>query len=36
VPRFYTYHDKVKGFVTDADGRINATTFGISRVWVEK
>jgi ABC-type transport system substrate-binding protein len=36
VPRFYTYHDKVKGFVTDADGRINATTFGISRVWVDK
>jgi len=36
VPRFYTYHEKVKGFITDADGRINASAFGLSRVWVER
>ena len=36
VPRFYTYHEKVKGFVTDGDGRINATSFGLSRVWADK
>lgn len=36
VPRFYTYHEKVQGFVTDADGRINASTFGLLRVRIAK
>lgn len=34
VPRFFTYNDKVKGFSTDGDGRFNAVSFGLSRVWI--
>jgi peptide/nickel transport system substrate-binding protein len=36
VPRFFTYSEKLKGFNTDAAGRFSTTTFGISRVWLEK
>jgi peptide/nickel transport system substrate-binding protein len=36
VPRFFTYHEKFKGFLTDADGRFNGTTFGLSRIWMER
>jgi len=34
VPRFFTYHKKVRGFETDLDGRFNATSFGLVRVWI--
>lgn len=36
VPRFFTYHERVKGFGADADGRFSGTTFGVSRVWIDK
>ncbi|HEY3028601.1 MAG TPA: hypothetical protein VGJ68_00290, partial [Bradyrhizobium sp.] len=36
VPRFFTYNDKVKGFSTDGDGRFNAVSFGLSRVWIDR
>jgi ABC-type transport system substrate-binding protein len=36
VPRFFTYHEKVKGFGADADGRFSGTTFGVPRVWMDK
>jgi peptide/nickel transport system substrate-binding protein len=36
VPRFFTYNQKVKGFATDAAGRFSTTTFGMSRVWLDK
>ncbi|HEY3305027.1 MAG TPA: ABC transporter substrate-binding protein [Candidatus Binatia bacterium] len=36
VPRFFTYHKKVRGFETDFDGRFNMTTAGFSRVWIER
>jgi peptide/nickel transport system substrate-binding protein len=36
VPRFFTLSEKVKGFRTDAAGRFSTTTFGISRVWLDK
>jgi peptide/nickel transport system substrate-binding protein len=35
VPRFFTYHKKVRGFETDFDGRFNMTTAGFSRVWIQ-
>lgn len=34
IPRYYTYHKKVRGFETDFDGRFNMTTAGFSRVWI--
>jgi ABC-type transport system substrate-binding protein len=34
VPRYFTYHQKVRGFETDWDGRFNMTTGGLSRVWL--
>jgi peptide/nickel transport system substrate-binding protein len=34
VPRYFTYHQKVRGFETDFDGRFNMTTSGLSRVWI--
>jgi ABC-type transport system substrate-binding protein len=34
VPRYYTFHKKVRGFETDWDGRFNMTTAGFSRVWI--
>jgi peptide/nickel transport system substrate-binding protein len=34
VPRFFTYHKKVRGFETDYDGRFNAGSFGLIRVWI--
>lgn len=34
VPRYYTYHQKFRGFETDSDGRFNMTTSGLSRTWV--
>lgn len=34
IPRYYTYHKKVRGFETDWDGRFNMTTAGFSRVWI--
>ncbi|MGH7198302.1 MAG: ABC transporter substrate-binding protein, partial [Candidatus Omnitrophota bacterium] len=36
VPRFFTYHKKVRGFETDFDGRFNMTTAGFSRVWIAR
>jgi peptide/nickel transport system substrate-binding protein len=33
-PRFYAHGDKVRGFVTDDTGTINATRFGIVRTWI--
>jgi ABC-type transport system substrate-binding protein len=36
VPRFFTYHKKVRGFESDWDGRFNMTTAGFSRVWIER
>lgn len=35
VPRYFTYRKDVRGFATDFDARINMTTAGISRVWIE-
>jgi len=35
IPRYYTYHKKVRGYETDWDGRFNMTTAGFSRVWIE-
>jgi peptide/nickel transport system substrate-binding protein len=35
-PRFYAHSDKVKGFVTDDTGSINATRFGIVRTWIDQ
>jgi ABC-type transport system substrate-binding protein len=35
VPRFFTYHKKIRGFETDFDGRFNGAVFGFSRVWIE-
>jgi peptide/nickel transport system substrate-binding protein len=34
VPRYFTYHPKVRGFETDFDGRFNLSTDGLSRVWI--
>ena len=34
VPRYFTHHQKVRGFETDWDGRFNMTTSGLSRVWI--
>jgi len=34
IPRYYTFHKKVRGFETDWDGRFNMTTAGFSRVWI--
>jgi peptide/nickel transport system substrate-binding protein len=34
VPRFFTYHKKVRGFETDYDGRFNAGSFGLLHVWI--
>ena len=36
IPRFFTHSEKVKGFSTDPLGRFSTTTFGISRVWIDK
>jgi ABC-type transport system substrate-binding protein len=36
VPRFFIYHDKVKGFTTDADGRFSAGTFGVTKTWIDR
>jgi peptide/nickel transport system substrate-binding protein len=36
VPRFFTYHKKVRGFETDFDGRFFANSFGLLHVWIEK
>jgi peptide/nickel transport system substrate-binding protein len=36
VPRFFTYNEKVKGFTTDADGRFNALTFGVTKTWIDR
>ncbi|MGH7832761.1 MAG: ABC transporter substrate-binding protein [Candidatus Binatia bacterium] len=36
VPRFFTYHEKVKGFTTDADGRFSAGTFGVTKTWIDR
>jgi len=36
VPRFFTYHEKVKGFTTDADGRFSAATFGVTKTWIDR
>jgi peptide/nickel transport system substrate-binding protein len=36
VPRYFTYHRKIRGFETDADGRFNTTTTGFSRVWIAR
>jgi hypothetical protein len=33
-PRFYAHSDKVRGFVIDDTGSINATRFGIVRTWI--
>jgi ABC-type transport system substrate-binding protein len=33
-PRFYAHSDKVKGFVIDDTGSINATRFGIVKTWI--
>ncbi len=35
VPRYFTYRKNISGFETDFDARINMTTAGLSRVWVE-
>lgn len=35
-PRFYAHSDKVKGFVTDDTGRINATEFGVLKTWIDE
>ncbi|MGH8545291.1 MAG: ABC transporter substrate-binding protein [Gammaproteobacteria bacterium] len=35
-PRFYAHSDKVKGFVTDDTGSINATRFGILKTWIDQ
>jgi ABC-type transport system substrate-binding protein len=34
VPRYFTYHQKFRGFETDSDGRFNMTTSGLSRIWI--
>ena len=36
IPRYYTFHKKVRGFETDWDGRFNMTTAGFSRVWIAR
>ena len=36
VPRYFTYHEKIRGFETDNDGRLNMTTGGLSRTWLAK
>lgn len=36
VPRFYTFHDYVKGFETDQDGAFVHTTGGLTRAWLDK
>jgi ABC-type transport system substrate-binding protein len=36
VPRFFTFHEKVKGFATDADGRFSAGTFGVTKTWIDR
>jgi peptide/nickel transport system substrate-binding protein len=35
-PRFYAHTDKLRGFVTDDTGSINATRFGIVRMWIDR
>jgi peptide/nickel transport system substrate-binding protein len=34
VPRYFTFHQKFRGFETDVDGRLNMTTGGLSRTWI--
>jgi peptide/nickel transport system substrate-binding protein len=36
VPRFFAFHEKVKGFTTDADGRFSAGTFGVTKTWIDR
>ena len=36
VPRYFTYQQKVKGFETDDDGRLNIPHAGLSRVWISQ
>jgi peptide/nickel transport system substrate-binding protein len=35
-PRFYALSDKVKGFVPDDSGGINATQYGIVKTWLDR
>jgi peptide/nickel transport system substrate-binding protein len=35
VPRYFTYRKEIRGFETDFEARINMTTAGISRIWIE-
>ncbi|HWO40899.1 MAG TPA: ABC transporter substrate-binding protein [Candidatus Eisenbacteria bacterium] len=35
-PRFYAHSDRVKGFVTDDTGNINAVRFGVVKTWIER
>jgi ABC-type transport system substrate-binding protein len=36
VPRFFTFHEKLRGFSTDGAGRFNMSTGGLSRAWLAK
>ena len=35
LPRYFTHRKNIKGFETDFEARINMTSAGISRVWVD-
>jgi ABC-type transport system substrate-binding protein len=35
VPRYFTYRQKVRGFITDGGDRFNTIASGLSRVWIE-
>jgi dipeptide transport system substrate-binding protein len=34
VPRYFTHHQKVRGFTTDGGGRFNMISAGFSRIWI--